>query len=204
MSEISLTAQTAAATPTPAAGKVNIFIDSVTGVPYYKNSAGVASPLGGGGGMTMVAATVLAVAGPNITVSGLDLTTHKKYQVRVKTKNNSATANYCFLYMNGDTTATNYWGNIARFNSTTFAGSRGNAPYVTSSPISGIIEGTIDMTMDQDGKPGGVTLMRTGNGSGIESEAYAIARTVVGNLTSITLNCASDFAIGSTVEVWKF
>lgn len=204
MSEISLTEQTAAATPTPAAGKINIFIDSVTGTPYYKNSAGVASPLGGGGGMTLVASTTLGAAGPSITVAGLDLATHKKYQVRVKLKNNTASAAYVNLYYNGDTVLTNYWSQIARFNHTTFAGARSNNPYITLSPASSIVEGDISLTLDLDGKAGGLSTMRTGNDSAIESEIYAHARTVVGNVTSISLACANDFAIGSVVEVWKY
>jgi hypothetical protein len=47
---IVLVEQTAASVPTPAAGKAAIFVDSVTGQPYYKNDAGTVASLVGATG----------------------------------------------------------------------------------------------------------------------------------------------------------
>lgn len=47
---IALTKQTAASVATPAAGKVTVFVDSVTGEPYYKDSAGTSTSLRGAAG----------------------------------------------------------------------------------------------------------------------------------------------------------
>lgn len=47
---IVLVEQTVASVPTPASGKVAIFVDSVTGEPYYKDDAGAATSLQGATG----------------------------------------------------------------------------------------------------------------------------------------------------------
>lgn len=47
---IALTKQTAASVATPASGKVTVFADSVTGEPYYKDSAGTSTSLRGAAG----------------------------------------------------------------------------------------------------------------------------------------------------------
>lgn len=43
---IAMTKQTAASVTTPASGKVSVFVDSVTSIPYYKDSAGNAVAIG--------------------------------------------------------------------------------------------------------------------------------------------------------------
>lgn len=63
---LTLSTQTAATVTTPAAGKVSVFADSVTGEPYYKNSAGTSISLkgaaGAAGGVTS-AVSALATSG---------------------------------------------------------------------------------------------------------------------------------------------
>lgn len=47
---LTMTKQTAASVTTPAAGKVSVFVDTVTGEPYYKDSTGTSTSLKGTGG----------------------------------------------------------------------------------------------------------------------------------------------------------
>ncbi len=67
MSEIALTTQTSAATPTPGSGKVNIFVNSATGEPSYKDSAGTTTSLkgvaGAAGGVTSACTTLTSSSG---------------------------------------------------------------------------------------------------------------------------------------------
>ena len=60
---ITLVEQTAASVPTPASGKASIFIDSVSGEPYYKDDGGVAHSLKGATGSG-------DVTGPGSSVDG--------------------------------------------------------------------------------------------------------------------------------------
>lgn len=54
---LTLTKQTAASVATPASGKVSVFADSVTGEPYYKDSAAVSTSLRGAAGAAGANAT---------------------------------------------------------------------------------------------------------------------------------------------------
>ncbi len=74
---LTMTTQTAASVTTPASGKVAVFADSVTGEPYYKNSAGTSTSLKGvAGGYTINVQSVAssATVTPTFSNDGVDIT----------------------------------------------------------------------------------------------------------------------------------
>lgn len=154
------------------------------------------------GGMTLIGSQTLGAAGGTLTVTGLDLNTHKKYEVRARLKNNTGTPNYVMLNYNGVTTPTDYDSQVVQFLNTTTSSARFNDASICYLLASSNVCGSIEVMHDFDGKPSATSKMRGGTTSSIQLETHAHHYRTAGNVTSIQLTCASNFAAGSSIEVW--
>lgn len=158
-----------------------------------------------GGGSSLIGSTTVAGAATGtITVSGLDLATHKRYEVRIYAQNDTASDGYLYLYANADTTAGNYDAQL-------FVSGSGSSSYVNNGNVAHLYastytEGLVEMVVGLDGKPSAFWKAREGARSSAMAYRHgAWGWRTAANVTSLSVvsAVANAFAIGSKVEVWS-
>lgn len=149
--------------------------------------------------------TPLAVAGNTMTVSGLDLANDgNSYRVIVRCKNNTVTLAGYSMYVNGDVVATNYFRESTTYDSTSAGTARANDGLVGIMSASANSVAVIDMVRDIDGFPIADSASSYGVGaSSLSSYRAHWQRATAGNVTSISIVGAQNFAINSEVIVYK-
>jgi hypothetical protein len=164
------------------------------------------SAAAGSGGLTYVgSATVAGAAASTLTISGLDLNSHKGYFIRIKLKNAVGSVPQVSLYFNADTTASNYDSQVYGIAVSALSGGRANSARLVDIPASSYAMGTFELTNDLQNKPTAVYTGMDGITTAILLIGTAVAwRTTGTNVTGITLSAsvANALDIGSSIEVW--
>ena len=147
----------------------------------------------------------LAVAGNTMTVTGLDLANDgNAYQIIIRAKNNTGTLAGYSMYVNGDVVATNYYRESVTYDNASVGPARANDALVGIMSASANSVAVIDMVRDLDGYIVADTSANYGVGaSGLSSYRAHWERVTAGNVTSISIVGAQNFAIGSEVIVYK-
>ncbi len=165
--------------PTPAAGKASIFIDTVTGLAYIKNSAGVSSP------MTGQQTSILASDVVNSTVTIADVTglsfavaTGSTYKFKFfLTFTSAATTTGARFSINGPASTTMAFNRNQSLTTTTSSATYGYEAYDTPAAATATSQTTTSNTCVIEG------IIKTGGTSGtviarFASEVAASAITV--------------------------
>jgi len=149
------------------------------------------------------------VTGSSVTsvdFSGLDITAHNSYRIEIDAVNPQASAADYYLFINGDTTTTNYYSQLMSANGTTFAGARTNFPACMIPLASGTATTTIFLSMDGSGYPRAISNCSSYSPSAIRGLFYSIAKTAtVTNITQITITAsvASAIGVGSKLRIYR-
>lgn len=159
-----------------------------------------------GGGVTLVGtATVTGSAATTLTLSGLDLSTDKCYEIVFAFKNATGSSSNVSLFYNGDTTATNYNRQTMQINSTALSGARANDGFAFTMAASAPATGDMKILADFDGRPRAFIRNSLGAASSIQIHDVRHVRDNTANVTSITLSAsvANSMAVGSYFKVFK-
>jgi hypothetical protein len=147
--------------------------------------------------------TVAGTAVTSVTISGLDINTVGTYILYCTIKNVSAGVRLARIYINGDTTVTNYHSQRFTSSSTTNTGVRVNSPNFTDIDASGndgYTYSEISIALDSRGITRIISKSCDMTGANVKiDDAVITYNTVIANVTSITvdLDAATSIGIGS-------
>lgn len=155
-------------------------------------------------GALFAESVVSGAAVTTLTISDLDINTHKSYRIEIEVVNTSGSTSDYSLYVNGDTTATNYYRQNLDSASTTNAGTRQNTALLLSltAGMSMILAGNL---MSTNSYLRG-TFLGTRYTTGITVDTIGYYKTAtITNLTSVTLSAsvASSIGIGSKIRIYR-
>lgn len=159
----------------------------------------------GGGAMTLLGtATVAGAAATTLTLSGLDLSLYKAFEITGSLDNATASQSIISCFFNADTTATNYDNENSRFNGATITAGRSNANSFAVLEASSECVFWGKILNDANGKPSAFASQRSLQTTTLETRFLCCMWRTAANVTSITLSgsVASSLAIGSTFSVW--
>lgn len=170
------------------------------------SSSGALEASGGGGGSTLIASDTLGAAGTTLTIAtgSFNLSTSKRLRVRISGKDASASdAGYIAMYLNTDTTATNYYTQLGVFQGNTASAARSNDSSLVYQYNGASFEMECILKLDQDGK-----CRITADGEAAGGAASTIYRNGIyyqtaANITGLSIVAPANLATGSTVEVWS-
>jgi len=142
-----------------------------------------------------------------ISFSSLDLTKEKVYLIMVNLKNATTGTVNVDVYINGDSTRTNYYRQRLMADGTTVSGARYNDPAVFPIEASERTNGYLFLWVDPDGyvKGAGYAVLNTGDTIKVYHNTLSSTFTV-SQVTSIDLTAqtANGIAAGSHVWLYKF
>lgn len=141
----------------------------------------------------------------SIDFSGLDINTHKSYRIEVIANNATATHSNLYMFINDDTTITNYYFQYVGGNGTTAYASRGNYPTIAWLDASNKLSCIMTLIL-VNSYP--VTAQYTVDniGSSLRTFSHAICKTsTVANITQLTFTAsvASAIGVGSTIRIYR-
>lgn len=170
-----------------------------SGIPSWAAGGGG----GGGGDIARIGETVLGSAATDITVSGIDLSAHRSFNVEFTLKNATGTAGDIRLLYNSDTTLANYPSQVHYTAGSTNIAVRVNAG-ISSLPASNAVVGDFKVKNDLDGKPRAWGHSNSQAPASVEQRVFAHVWNSATNITGITLSSsvASSIAAGSTLTVY--
>lgn len=178
---------------------------TVTAAWANPHSSVYAHKIDGGAGSLLASYTVAGSAVTSIDFTGLDITTHKSYRIEAELSNATADAAEISLFINNDTTTTDYYSQWASDIDTTQAAARVNKPEFAELPASSGVS-----SVGYVKKTGGYASYQGNNlqstGSGVKSTRAAISKTAtVTNITQLTFtsSVASSIAVGSTIRIYR-
>ena len=141
----------------------------------------------------------------SIDFSGLDINTHKSYRIEFELINPVSNYIQYFIYINGDTTNSNYWSQSAVGSGGYMYPARDNSPTFGFVNANGRIFGNILVSLC-----GGIPYLVATNArftqTNLEVAMHAIAKTVgVANITQLTFTAsvANSIAVGSKVRIYR-
>jgi len=148
---------------------------------------------------------VTGAAVTTITVTGLDLDSAKAYLILFKTKNPTATDGHIQLFINNDTTATNYYTQDLTAYGASLAVVRSNAPYLYTSHAGQSIIGYSVMMRPPDGQPRVTSFTGKRGGASLELTLRIIHYTIAGNVTRLdfTHTVAGGLDVGTRLIIFK-
>ncbi len=215
---ISTTAISAAAT------NANVFYSTTarTNVPYrvvgfvdciYSAGAwGNPDLVQGYGGRALAAtssllATLTTTAlNTSVEFTGLDTAAHKGYRIEINYKNGTATAHSLSMYVNGLTTATDYYQEAIYADGTAIGALRTNNADILAANASDLTYAVIDFTQVPGGYAMATSVCARAPGVPIIYMNYVWSKTVaVANVTSIqfTAGVADGIGIGTTFSIYR-
>lgn len=162
-------------------------------------------PIALGGQMVLAAPpAVVTVAGTTLTVSNLNLDTDGPYFIETNLLNNTGTLASFQCFVNGDVTATNYYRQGTTNDSTSLGVARVNDAVSGLVSASASSTGFFNMQKSRSGHP--IIQGRSSYGTGPSTIAFfdvTQVRNNTANVTSLSLVCSQNLAVGSWVKVYK-
>ena len=140
-----------------------------------------------------------------VDFTGLDGNTDKFYELFLTITNPEAAASF-FLFVNGDTTVTNYYEQYLDANGTTVVAGRSNDPTVAYAAIGERTMARVTITRDPDGYFKYLCLMSYKTGSAVILQSRAGSKTgTVANITSLRVasSVAGAIGVGSNLLLCK-
>lgn len=149
--------------------------------------------------------TVSGSAATTVTFTGLDINSDEHYILLYRITN-TATGSWISLYVNNDTTATNYYSQTVDVNATTFTGSRNNAPYIGNINASDEGVGIVNIFRDVSGYFKFASDVVWHTGASVSNLNFRGSKTAtVTNITQldITASTANALGINSTFKLYR-
>lgn len=140
----------------------------------------------------------------SIDFTGLDINAHKSYRIELEAID-GATGSDISLYVNGDTTATNYYHQYIYANGASVSSGRANNPTVVAI-ISGTNSSSVINVLRVNGYPHILSLINRSGSSTIELIQRTIQKTgTVTNITQLTFtsNVANGIGVGTKVRIYR-
>lgn len=166
------------------------------------------SSTGGGGGGNMVhvaTATVTGSAATSLSVSGLDLAADGHYIMLLNVKNATGSSMSVSMFLNADTTATNYYTQFFGASGSGASAARNNNAVIFSVAANERASVKIDASRDLDGYPRVIAYVNRYISSALELTINATIRNNTANVTSLafTSSVANSLAVGTYVQIYK-
>lgn len=163
---------------------------------------------GSPGGAALIAEKIFDAAADSWTFSGLDGNADGWYELEIETKNDGASAAGYSLYVNGNTTAANYYTQYHSANSTTLGGARFSGNEVTWGSAGKTSLAHAKCTRLPDGTFAfNSTAVKDATGaSSVNMQAYAVSSTfTITNITSLTITAAvaNGLGVGTKIRLLK-
>lgn len=142
----------------------------------------------------------------SINFSGLDINTHKSYRVEIEFINVTSLSNL-YMFINGDTTLTNYQSQVTTANATTSSSTRNNTPTCI---FVGTLLGSNSMIIDIIKTNGYISalfrgkVLMTSNLNQVEIGSVDKVASIT-NLTQLafTAQVASAIGVGSKIRIYR-
>lgn len=154
------------------------------------------------GKLQLVETITLSAAGTTFDFTGLS--GNDTYMIELSGENNTATGANISLFINNDTTATNYYTQLLRMDHNTLTGVRSNAANICNLDVSSFVYVDINLNKTLSGY---VFAFGTANhlqGSTIRTDLSTVSKTAtVADITQITLTSGQNFKIGSKASLYK-
>lgn len=153
--------------------------------------------------------TVSGAAVTSIQFTGLDINTHKQYLIEFDWYNPTASVADASLFINNNTTATNYYTQVLNINNATLTGARNNTNSVGAMNTTKRGRYEIRLSLVSDGTNAYPALSSHGSYDSGSTQAQTIRTvssiTAVANITQIDLtsSIASSIGIGSVVRIYR-
>lgn len=149
--------------------------------------------------------TVSGAAVTSIQFTGLDLDTHKSYRIEFDWYNPTASISSLYLFMDNDTTTTNYWNANVSFDGATISSSRANNPGIAVAAAGKLLSWAMTLG-NPNNRPVVLSHGNRDQGSNIILEHRVVQVTVDHtNVTQLdfTATIASSIGIGSTIRIYR-
>lgn len=183
-----------------AAGAPTLLHAGVSG-QYLKTLGAAANPawatVAGGGAWAVVADTLLGAVATSVDFSSLDIGTNKAYMLIFALQVN-ADGTDIMLYMNGDTTDTDYYLQQVYSTGVIVGGERNNNPRLFRGDTNGTLMGQIVFMRHPSGynaAQGQLTIGTGGNWNGVITSYPSVGLNSNANLTEITITSKNANAI---------
>lgn len=186
-----------------AAGDVAVFVSEGSGnwrcKTYVKASGDAINPTL----LTTLTTTALATT---IEFTGLDINTHKGYRIEISYLNGTATSHGLSMYVNGLTTATDYYRQHYSAEGTAVSAANANDGLIASVSASerAMMTATIDLA--PGGYPYAISNFVRDSGTALKNLSYSWVKTAsVANITSLTFTAgvADGIGIGTTFRIFR-
>lgn len=161
----------------------------------------------GVGFMTLVEQETLTSAATDVTFSGLDIDTDDHYILIIRWKNGASGSSELNLFINGDTTLTNYYSQKNEANGAGVTAARTNdsrIAQVSAANLNSFM--LLEISLDPDDYVRAFARdMREGSSLPLLVMRFITKVATVANITSITVNCsqANHLAIGTSIGLYK-
>lgn len=155
---------------------------------------------------TMIASITTAALATSVTVSGLDINTHKGYRVEIAYVDGAAAAHGISLYINGLTTASDYFSQYIQASGTSVTAARLNTAQIAGCSANGRVVVIADISLAPGGYMFADAEEARDSGGPIISLNYKLSRTAaVANITSLTFSAsvANGIGVGTTFRVYR-
>lgn len=142
----------------------------------------------------------------SVNFSGLDINTHKSYRIEVEIVGVSGGGSNIYMFVNGDSTVTNYYMQMTGYNNTTVSTSRQNHPRIGNIWGAGVVmQGIVDCSLI-----GGIFQYRASSnyltGSTVQgNDTWGNKVATVANITSIQIvsSSANNIGVGSKIRIYR-
>lgn len=155
---------------------------------------------------TLLSETTTNALLTSIEFTGLDINTHKGYRLEIAYVDGAATAHSAALYVNGLTTATDYYSQYIQASGTSVTTGRLNSAQAFGATAGNRTFAVIDIGLT----PGGFFFAHSEEartvGSAVEGIGYKISRTAsIANITSLTITAgvANGIGVGTTFKIFR-
>jgi hypothetical protein len=149
--------------------------------------------------------TVSGSAVTTIDFTGLDINAHNSYSIELDITNVTASGAQIHMFINADTTVTNYYSQYSLASGTSLAGTRANNPTVSSFDANNIVKCNISLSKVID-KVRAISSCCDLSDATVRVLNYSYAKVgTVTNITQITFTStvASSIAIGSKIRIYR-
>jgi len=148
---------------------------------------------------------VTGTALTSINFSGLDINTHKSYRIEIELINPLASSPNIYLFVNGDTTVTNYDSQHTIF-STSASASRPNSSLLTTMVASQLMKTILNVSIVDDVASYIVSSLSPTSSTTVNSTSGSGRKTAtVANITQLTFTASisNTIGIGSKIRIYR-
>ena len=154
--------------------------------------------------LSLVETITLTEAGTTFDFTGLDINTDGKYMILFEIQNNTASDALLYLYVNNDTTTTNYYSQYFRANNASLGSGRANNAQIAFYYASKEAFGEIKISLTPNNYVHAIMHQLDNRGSAISKFDIVLTKVAtVANITQLTFVGTQVLAIGSKVSLYK-